>query len=186
MNREVNCSLSGGCLHSRFKPLGRVFKEEVLMEKLENAGFGMRLLAWLIDMAALFILSFILVLLFSGVVTVGEQTGSALLGFLTTATALLLVAINTLLQFLYFGLLWSRSGQSLGMIATNIRVARPDGHALASFLRAGLRGSIGYWISGLVFGIGYLWALIDANNETWHDKIFDTRVVIPSPFETKS
>jgi uncharacterized RDD family membrane protein YckC len=155
------------------------------MEKVENAGFITRLIAWLIDMAALAILSFILTLIFSGVVTIGEQTDSAILGFLTSATAILLAAINLVLQFLYFGWLWSRSGQSFGMIAMNIRVNRPDGHMLPSFWRAGLRGSLGYWISGLIFGLGYLWALIDKNNETWHDKIFNTRVVIPSPFEVK-
>lgn len=155
------------------------------MEKVANAGFGSRLIAWVIDMAVLAILSFVLTLLFSGVVSLGEQTGSGFLSFLTGATALLLAAINLILQFLYFGWLWSRSGQSVGMTAMNIRVSREDGHTLASFIRAGLRGSVGYWISGLIFGLGYLWALIDANNQTWHDKIFDTRVVIPSPFETK-
>ncbi|MFN2107660.1 MAG: RDD family protein [Candidatus Promineifilaceae bacterium] len=153
------------------------------MEQVENARFGTRLIAWLIDMAALAILSFVLTLLFAGVVTIGESTDSTILGFLTSASAFLLAAINLVLQFLYFGWLWSRNGQSFGMIAMKIRVNRPDGHTLASFWRAGLRGSVGYWISGLIFGIGYLWALIDANNQAWHDKIFDTRVVIPSPYE---
>jgi uncharacterized RDD family membrane protein YckC len=156
------------------------------MEQVENARFGSRLIAWLIDMAALAILSFVLTLLFSGVVSVGEQTGSAFLGFLTGTAAILLAVVNVILQFLYFGFLWSRSGQSFGMIAMNIRVNRPDGHTLPSFFRGGLRGSLGYWISGLIFGLGYLWALIDANNEAWHDKIFDTRVVVPSPFEVKA
>jgi uncharacterized RDD family membrane protein YckC len=155
------------------------------MEKVENAGFGSRALAWLIDMAALAILSFVLTLIFSGVVTIGSGTDSTILGILTTTAAFLLAAINLVLQFLYFGLLWSRSGQSFGMTVMNIRVNRPDGHTLPSFFRAGLRGSIGYWISGLIFGLGYLWALFDSNNEAWHDKIFDTRVVVPSPFETK-
>ena len=47
-----------------------------------------------------------------------------------------------------------------------------------TFLRSSLRGTFGYWVSGLIFGLGYLWALIDANNETWHDKIFETWVVV--------
>ena len=29
----------------------------------------------------------------------------------------------------------------------------------------------------LVFGAGFLWAVFDSQQETWHDKIFDTRVV---------
>jgi uncharacterized RDD family membrane protein YckC len=164
---------------------GALIELEILVEKVENAGFGTRLLAWLIDMAALAILSFILTLIFSGVITIGSRTDSTILGFLTATTAFLLAAINLVLQFLYFGLLWSRNGQSFGMTVTNIRVNRPDGHTLPSFFRAGLRGSVGYWISGLIFGLGYLWALIDSNNEAWHDKIFNTRVVVPSPFEVK-
>ena len=156
------------------------------MEEVQNARFGTRLLAWLIDIVALEILSFVIVLLFSGVVSIGEISDSGFIELLTGATAILLAAVNLVLQFLYFGWLWSRSGQSLGKIAMNIRVNRPDGNELPSFFRAGLRGSVGYWISGLIFGIGYLWALIDANNQTWHDKIFNTRVVIPSPFEVKS
>ena len=156
------------------------------MEKVENAGFSSRFIAWLIDMAALAILSFILTLIFSGVVTLGSGTDSTILGILTTTAAFLLAAINLVLQFLYFGLLWNRSGQSFGMTVMNIRVNRPDGQTLPSFLRAGLRGSIGYWISGLIFGLGYLWALFDSNNEAWHDKIFNTRVVVPSLFEVNN
>jgi uncharacterized RDD family membrane protein YckC len=40
-----------------------------------------------------------------------------------------------------------------------------------------LRGSLGYWISAVIFYLGYLWALWDNESETWHDKIFDTWVV---------
>lgn len=43
--------------------------------------------------------------------------------------------------------------------------------------RAALRGTAGYWISGLIFGLGYLWAACDENQETWHDKVFDTWIV---------
>jgi uncharacterized RDD family membrane protein YckC len=155
------------------------------VEKLEKAGFGSRLLAWLIDMVAIGILSFVITLLFAGVLSMGEATDSGFLGFLFGATALLLAAVNLVLQFLYFGFLWSRSGQSLGKIAMNIRVTRQDELTLLSFFRAGLRGSVGYWISGAIFFLGYIWALIDSNNETWHDKIFDSTVVVPSPFEVK-
>ncbi len=155
------------------------------MEKPKKAGFFLRFIAWLIDMAALAILSFILVLLFSGVVSIGEQTGSGIIDLLVGLTSLLLAGINLVLQFLYFGYLWSTDGQSFGMKAVNVRVVMQDSDEKISFLRAGLRGSLGYWISGLIFGLGYIWAAFDANNETWHDKIFDTWVIVPDPFEAK-
>ena len=156
------------------------------MEELQKAGFLMRLMAWLIDVAAIAILSFVVVLLFSGVVTIGERSDSGIIDFFAAATALLLAGVSLVLQFLYFGFLWSRDGQTFGMKAANIRVVRQDGVTFPSFMRSGLRGSVGYWISGLIFWLGYLWALFDSNSEAWHDKIFDTWVVVPSPFEVKS
>ena len=43
--------------------------------------------------------------------------------------------------------------------------------------RGGFRGTIGYWISGLIFGLGFIWAAFDQDKEAWHDKLFDTWVV---------
>jgi uncharacterized RDD family membrane protein YckC len=57
----------------------------------------------------------------------------------------------------------------------NIKVLKRDG-ALMGFWSAGFRGTVGYWISGLVFGLGFLWAAFDGNKEAWHDKIFGTGV----------
>jgi uncharacterized RDD family membrane protein YckC len=81
-----------------------------------------------------------------------------------------------LIQFLYYGYFWSRSGQSPGKRLLQARVESSSGGSI-SFIRAGLRGTLGYWLSGLLFGLGFIWAIFDANNETWHDKIFGTRVV---------
>ncbi len=39
-----------------------------------------------------------------------------------------------------------------------------------------LRESIGKWLSGLVFGIGYIWILFDGDNQAWHDKLIDSAV----------
>ena len=36
---------------------------------------------------------------------------------------------------------------------------------------------IGKWISGLIFLLGYVWILIDKENQGWHDKILATYVV---------
>ena len=36
---------------------------------------------------------------------------------------------------------------------------------------------IGYWVSGLVFCLGYLWILIDKRRRGWHDLIAGTVVV---------
>ena len=43
---------------------------------------------------------------------------------------------------------------------------------------AGLRGTLGYYISSLVFYLGFLWMLFDEQQETWHDKIFGSQDAI--------
>lgn len=144
------------------------------MEPVQEASFFSRLLAWLIDNAILWVIGLLLLFLFAGS-TALAQMDSTILTVLGLGLVLALIAVNFLLQFLYFGYFWSNGGQTLGMKMMNVRVQREDGTAV-SFLRGGLRGTLGYYISSLFFFIGYWWALFDSNNETWHDKLFDTRV----------
>jgi uncharacterized RDD family membrane protein YckC len=40
-----------------------------------------------------------------------------------------------------------------------------------------LRERIGRWLSGLVFGLGYLWILLDKDRQAWYDKLASTYVV---------
>ena len=109
-------------------------------------------------------------------VSVADQPSPGLFGMLVGVASMVIAFTLLLLQFLYFGWLWSTSGQSLGMRVANIRVVRRDGSSL-SLVRAGLRGTVGYWISGLVFGLGFIWAAFDGRKEGWHDKLFDTSVL---------
>jgi uncharacterized RDD family membrane protein YckC len=78
--------------------------------------------------------------------------------------------------FFYFGYFWSKSGQSIGMKLMNIKVVKTDNSPI-SFLSAALRGTVGYWISGLILWLGFIWILIDKDKQGWHDKIFNTYVV---------
>jgi uncharacterized RDD family membrane protein YckC len=102
---------------------------------------------------------------------------SDLMSILTGTVALITMGALFIFQFLYFGYFWSTSGQSIGMKLLNIKVIRQGEGELLSFFGAAFRGTLGYAISGLVFGLGFIWAAFDGNKETWHDKIFDTWVV---------
>lgn len=144
---------------------------------MEHAGFGSRFFAWLIDGIMIGILGAICAGCTFGVATLAALGEDSLLGWLLGLGVFFMILVVTFFQFVYFGYFWSRDGQSLGMKMLSMKVVRRHSDELCSFWRAGFRGSIGYWISGLVFSLGYLWALIDANKETWHDKIFDTWVV---------
>ena len=40
-----------------------------------------------------------------------------------------------------------------------------------------LREIVGKWVSGILFRLGYLWAIRDKDGQAWHDKIAGTVVV---------
>jgi len=144
---------------------------------MEHAGFGSRFFAWLIDGILMGILGGVCAGCAFGVGALAAFGDDSFLGWLIGLGFIFLMVVVAFFQFVYFGFFWSRDGQSLGMKMLSMKVVRRNSSELCSFWRAGFRGSIGYWISGLVFSLGFLWALIDANKEAWHDKIFDTWVV---------
>jgi uncharacterized RDD family membrane protein YckC len=142
-----------------------------------KAGFLARFLAFLIDGIMLSIISWLLSLLLAPFVGAADATNSNMLALIAGGIGLVIIVILFFLQFIYFGYLWSKSGQSLGMKVVHIKVLRRDGAGL-SFWRGGFRGTLGYWISGLIFGLGFIWAAFDGRKEAWHDKLFDTTVVV--------
>jgi uncharacterized RDD family membrane protein YckC len=145
---------------------------------MQKATFGTRAMAWFGDLLVLAVLASIISFIFGSAVGLTAGRESAFLGFLSAALLLIWGLLIFLLQFLYFGYFWSKDGQSIGMRWLNIRVVRQSKEGEISFWRAALRGSLGYWISAVIFYLGYLWALWDNESETWHDKIFDTWVVL--------
>ena len=138
---------------------------------MTRAGFFARFLAIIIDSIAISVVGSILVWL--GSLLTGNS--GSFLGMMVGAIGIFISFILLFLNFFYFGLLWSRNGQSFGMRLLGIKVLKRDG-SLMGLWSAGFRGTIGYWISGLVFGLGFLWAAFDGNKEAWHDKIFGTGV----------
>lgn len=143
---------------------------------MEKAGFLSRFIALFIDGIAINVLAWIVTWVFTMLIGMTAESSSDAMALIGGTMAILLIVILFLFQFLYYGYFWSKDGQSIGKKLMGVKVVSQDGQPL-SFLKAGLRGTIGYWISGLVFALGFIWAAIDANGETWHDKIFGTRVV---------
>jgi uncharacterized RDD family membrane protein YckC len=114
---------------------------------------------------------------------------SVLLVVLLTIVMLLVAALSDanlpgqLAQFVGFAVpvayhwyFWTRrDGQTPGKFALGIKVIKADGSAITD-VDAVIR-AIGYNVSALLFGLGFFWALLDRNNQTWHDKIGRTFVV---------
>jgi len=72
------------------------------------------------------------------------------------------------IAFLFFGWFWVHGGQTLGMRTWRIRVQTRDGRPLG-WLQAFLR-FIAALFSWAALGLGFLWALIDRDKQTWHDR----------------
>jgi uncharacterized RDD family membrane protein YckC len=144
---------------------------------MDKAGFFSRFFAWLLDGIAVAVLPLIFGCFCGGIFFIlGIGSDNGFLSVITGIAAFGLIFILFLFQFFYFGYFWSRSGQSLGMKMLSMKVVRRNNEQM-TFIRSALRGTFGYYISGLLFGLGFIWAAFDANKETWHDKIFDTWVV---------
>jgi uncharacterized RDD family membrane protein YckC len=76
----------------------------------------------------------------------------------------------------FFGVPWTRSGQTLGMATWRLRVEREDGRSLTwgdALRRLG-------WalVSLLPAGLGFAWVLVDPERRAWHDRLSRTRVVV--------
>lgn len=76
----------------------------------------------------------------------------------------------------YFGVSWTRRGQTLGMATWRLRVQRDDGSPLT--WPDALRRLAAALLSWLPLGLGYLWILVDSDRRAWHDRLSGTRVVV--------
>ncbi|HTR33326.1 MAG TPA: RDD family protein [Gaiellaceae bacterium] len=124
-----------------------------------RASFGRRLVAYLLDGVVLGVIAILL---------------EAILGRLPGGGLGILVG---LVYVTYFQ--GSPSGQTPGMRVFGIRVYDFTGASTngIGYGRAFIRW-IGYYISGLVCGLGFFWMLWDKEKQCWHDKLAST-VVVP-------
>ncbi len=101
---------------------------------------------------------------------------SFVLLFVFPLLSILPIVAFVVIPLVYFPYYWARSGQTPGMKMMRVKVVRDrDGGPITSG-QAILR-LIGYWVSGFVFGLGYVWILIDKRKRGWHDLMAGTVVV---------
>jgi uncharacterized RDD family membrane protein YckC len=138
------------------------------------AGFLMRAAAFLIDACLLLLMNCALVglpLLAAWHYTTFDLRGG-LLGLMFFSLFCLISPL--LLSFLYYTVLHAFGGQTLGKVFLGIRVIGREADSISlgtSFLRWCAR-----FLSILPFGLGYLWALLDPQKATLHDRIAATRL----------
>jgi uncharacterized RDD family membrane protein YckC len=135
-----------------------------------NAGVLRRFGAMLYDLllvVALLVVVTLLFLPFTGKGITPQESGALEHVY---RSVLLLVIV------LFFCVFWTRSGQTLGMLAWRLRVVRNDGSRLTwrdALVRLG-----GACVSLALLGLGYFWIWIDRDRLAWHDRWSGTRVVV--------
>ena len=87
----------------------------------------------------------------------------------------LLSSVLFISLFVFFGYFWTKNGQTLGMQVWHLRIQNEDNtaiswnQALIRFITAAL--SLG------LFGMGFLWMLLDKQNRTWQCITSESKVV---------
>jgi len=120
---------------------------------LLKAGFGTRLVAYLIDFIILTFIQLVVVKLAPD----------------------LAVAANIIITAAYFIVLIGRDGQTFGKKVMGIKVIVADGN-IPGYTKAFIR-YIGYFISSLLLGLGYLLILFHKDRQALHDVIAGTYVI---------
>lgn len=120
------------------------------------ADVGTRLIALIVDAIILGVISWLIGLV------IGDNNTGGLVGF----------AIGVGYQW-YF--LTTQNGQTPGKKMLGIRVIKANGAPL-TFVDVLVR-YIGYFINSAILMLGWIWALFDADNQGWHDKLAGTYVV---------
>jgi len=86
--------------------------------------------------------------------------------------------LQTTLWALYFTIFIGACGQTPGKKLLGLRVIRADSKPM-NFKTGAIRCIIGYSLSTLTFGLGFIWALFDNQKQALHDKIANTLVIQP-------
>ena len=129
---------------------------------LELAGFGQRLLAQVIDLFWLLPLSFLLGAVATFVNQGPMSLGGELMGNLIGALVILLF--------------WAERQATPGKLVLGLRIVDAETGGMPE-LRSLVMRYIGYLVSALPLGLGYLWVLWDPRRQGWHDKMARTLVV---------
>jgi uncharacterized RDD family membrane protein YckC len=99
--------------------------------------------------------------------------GTKLLNSELSNTGWLIMLLLGITNFIIFPMF---SGQSLGKMLTGLRIVRKDGNP-ATFKSLLLRHSVGYLLTALTLGLGFLLSAVSRKGRSLHDYIAGTVVI---------
>jgi uncharacterized RDD family membrane protein YckC len=148
-----------------------------------HAGFISRAIAFILDLIVMGVVIFAAGALLQAVL--GFFTLYGLIGGRVTQTGVfrdIIVAVTALIGVAvaigYPVGFWVLLGQTPGKLLTGVRIACVDGQPLT--VRRALLRYLGYWLSAIPLGAGFIWVLVDGQRQCWHDKLAGTYVVYDS------
>ena len=121
------------------------------------------------------------ILAFSTLIARSLGGGARSAGSSTETTGLVIAVVAAVLDF---GVLAGFRGQTVGKWATGLRIERADGRRIGVG-RAVVRHFVGYPLSFITLGLGFLVAAISSRGRTLHDLIANTVVVSEEPVSDK-
>ncbi|MDH5571581.1 MAG: RDD family protein [Gammaproteobacteria bacterium] len=136
-----------------------------------------RLLAICYDLLLLTALLFTVGVIVASIFTFAINHGNAITEEHPAYTFYRVFILATLFitAYLFFGWFWIHGGQTLGMKTWRLRLQSTDTGTF-NWKRAAIR-YLGAVISWLVFGLGFIWILIDKNKRSWHDLMSKSVIV---------
>jgi len=145
-------------------------------EPLPRAGLMRRLAALLYDGFLVVAVWFVIVFILQRIV--GTQSNTLVDGVVQTDPLLdaLLFTIMVASGSGFYIWFWTKSGQTLGMIAWRIKLESLDG-GLINFKQGVIR-YIAAWPAFFLLGLGYLSIYLDSNGDAAHDKVSRSKVVV--------
>ncbi len=149
----------------------------------QYAGFFTRAIAFVIDIliinVSVIITSALLMLVFSFFESIMSITPGELGDWMSNVSVRAVnfsaVILLLVMAWLYPVIFWMINGQTVGKRIMGLRVVRMDGKKM-TFL-GGLLRVLGYWLSAIVFFVGFLWVLFSNDRRAWHDKLAGTCVI---------
>lgn len=160
----------------RFRPGQLERKQPGMAARPQYAHFGRRAIAILLDIVLLTLVTSPLSGIILSIVAPGFTPTLSNL-FANTQLLVITLVVLTTIQALYYGYFLSQNkGQTPGKKLLGIRVIKRDGSKL-TVRDALLRNVIGYQLSHIIPGIGFLWMFVDKQSRTWHDMLTNTIVV---------
>ncbi|MES2279885.1 MAG: RDD family protein [Pseudomonadota bacterium] len=139
-------------------------------QNLEYVGFWPRLGATVIDVLLQLLITLPLTYAIYG--RLSSSNENLFMGFSDVVVNLILPAVLVIW-------LWLRFGATPGKMAMSAKIVDADSGKPLSLIQSVIR-YVGYFVSLIPFGVGYLWIAFDRRKQGWHDKMANSVVVRPS------